>query len=120
LTIADLRSETVRLRRRLPGGVHLIIVDYLQLISGRHEDRFVNRYEQVSEISRSPKMLAEELQIPVLAVVQLSREAERRPGKRPTSPTYATPARWRRTPTPSCSSTAPTATTRMPSRDSPR
>jgi replicative DNA helicase len=83
LTIADLRSETLRWRRRLPGGVKLIVVDYLQLISGRREDRFVNRYEQVSEISRSLKMLAKELQIPVVAVAQLSREAERRPDKRP-------------------------------------
>jgi replicative DNA helicase len=58
MTIADLRSETVRGRRRLPGGVQLIVVDYLQLISGRREDRSVNRYEQVSEISRGLKMLA--------------------------------------------------------------
>jgi len=77
------RSETLRWRRRLPGGVKLIIVDYLQLISGRREDHFVNRYEQVSEISRSLKMLAKELAIPVLAVAQLSRETERRPDKRP-------------------------------------
>jgi len=83
LTIADLRSETLRWRRRLPGGVQLIIIDYLQLISGRREDRSVNRYEQVSEISRGLKMLAKELQIPVLAVAQLSRETERRPDKRP-------------------------------------
>jgi replicative DNA helicase len=83
LTIADLRSETLRWRRRLPGGVQLIIIDYLQLISGRREARSVNRYEQVSEISRGLKMLAKELQIPVLAVAQLSRETERRPDKRP-------------------------------------
>src|SRR5450755_1643538 len=83
LTIADVRSETLRWRRRLPGGVKLIIIDYLQLISSRREDRFVNRYEQVSEISRSLKMLAKELAIPVLAVAQLSRETERRPDKRP-------------------------------------
>jgi replicative DNA helicase len=83
LTIADLRSEALRWRRRLPGGVKLIVLDYLQLLSGRHEDRFVNRYEQVSEISRSLKMLAKQLAIPVLAIAQLSREAERRPDKRP-------------------------------------
>jgi replicative DNA helicase len=75
ITIADLRSETLRWRRRLPAGVKLIVVDYLQLLSSRREDRFVNRYEQVSEISRSLKMLAKELQIPVVAVAQLSRES---------------------------------------------
>jgi replicative DNA helicase len=83
LTITDLRSETLCWRRRLPGGVKLIVCDYLQLMSGRRDDRFVNRYEQVSEISRSLKMLAKELAIPVLAVAQLSRETERRPDKRP-------------------------------------
>jgi replicative DNA helicase len=83
LTIGDLRSEALRWRRRLLGGVKLIVVDYLQLLSSRREDRFVNRYEQVSEISRSLKMLAKELQIPVVEVAQLSREAERRPDKRP-------------------------------------
>jgi replicative DNA helicase len=83
LTISDLRSETLRWRRRLPGGVKLIVVDYLHHISSRSENRFANRYEQVSEISRSLKMLAKELQIPVLAVAQLSRETERRPDKRP-------------------------------------
>jgi len=83
LTIADLRSEAIRWRRRLPSGLRLIVIDYLQLLSPPSKDRFVNRYEQVSEISRSLKLLAKELQIPVLAVAQLSREAERRPDKRP-------------------------------------
>jgi replicative DNA helicase len=83
LTIADLHSEAARWRRRLPTAVKLIVVDYLQLLSARPADRFANRYEQVSEISRSLKMLAKQLAIPVLAVAQLSREAERRPDKRP-------------------------------------
>jgi len=84
LTIADLRFEVLRWRRRFPGGLKLmIVVDYLQLLSRRPGDRFVNRYELVSEISRSLKRLAEELQIPVLAIARLSRETERRPDKRP-------------------------------------
>jgi replicative DNA helicase len=83
LTMSDLRSEAVRWHRRLPGGVKLIVVDYLQLLSAPRTERFVNRYELVSEISRSLKMLAKELQVPVLAVAQLSREAERRTDKRP-------------------------------------
>jgi len=83
LTISQLRSQALRWRRRLPGGLKLLVVDYLQLLSGRPGDRFANRYELVSEISRSLKMLAKELQIPVLAIAQLSRESERRPDKRP-------------------------------------
>jgi replicative DNA helicase len=83
LTFGALRSEALRWRRRLPGGLKLIVVDYLQLLSARHGDRFANRYELVSEISRSLKMLAKELAIPILAIAQLSRESERRPDKRP-------------------------------------
>ena len=83
VTMSDLRSEALRWRHRLPGGLKLIVIDYLQLLSARSAERFVNRYEQVSEISRYLKMLAKELQIPVLAIAQLSREAERRPDKRP-------------------------------------
>lgn len=83
LTFGELRSEALRWRRRLPGGLTLIVVDYLQLLSARHGDRFANRYELVSEISRSLKMLAKELAIPILAIAQLSRESERRPDKRP-------------------------------------
>jgi replicative DNA helicase len=83
LAIGELRAEALRWRRRLPNGLKLIIVDYLQLLSASRGDRFANRYELVSEISRSLKMLAKELQIPVLAIAQLSRESERRPDKRP-------------------------------------
>ena len=83
LTFGELRPEALRWRRRLPDGLKLIVVDYLQLLSARHRDRFANRYELVSEISRSLKMLAKELAIPVLAIAQLSRESERRPDKRP-------------------------------------
>jgi replicative DNA helicase len=83
LTMSELRSEALRWQRRLPGGVRLIVVDNLQLLSGSPGERFVNRYALVSEISRSLKMLAKELGVPVLAVAQLSREAERRTDKRP-------------------------------------
>jgi replicative DNA helicase len=81
LTIGELRSEALRWRRRLPDGLKLIVVDYLQLLSA--DSRYVNRYELVSDVSRSLKTLAKELQVPVLAIAQLSRETERRPDKRP-------------------------------------
>lgn len=83
MTISELRSEALRWRRRLPGGLQLLIVDYLQLLAPERGERFANRYEVVSEFSRAAKMLAKELQIPVLAIAQLSRESERRPDKRP-------------------------------------
>ncbi|MGA2929764.1 MAG: replicative DNA helicase [Solirubrobacteraceae bacterium] len=83
LTVAELRAEALRCRRQLPGGLRLLVVDYLQLLSPATEGRHTNRYEQVSEISRSLKTLAKELAVPVLAIAQLSRETERRPDKRP-------------------------------------
>ena len=104
----------------LTDRLRLVIVDYLQLIAAHPGDRFANRYELVSEISRSLNMLARELQIPVLAIAQLSRESERRPDKRPQSQTSATPAPSNKTPTPSNCCTAPTATTSTPSPDSPK
>ena len=83
---ADIRRASLRSAPLAPPASHglkLIVVDYLQLLSARHGDRFANRYELVSEISRSLKMLAKELAIPILAIAQLSRESERRPDKRP-------------------------------------
>ena len=59
----------------------LIIIDYLQLMRGRSAAE--RREQEISEISRSLKALAKELQIPVIAISQLSRRAEDRPGRRP-------------------------------------
>lgn len=112
MTVSELRSEALRWRRRLPATLGLVVVDYLQLLSAKRSARPASRYEQVSEISRSLKMLAKELQIPVLAIAQLSRETERRPTSTHSSQTCATPAPWNKTPTPSFCSTAKTTTTR--------
>lgn len=80
LTIAALRTRARRLKRRHDIG--LIIVDYLQLLqgSGRATD---NRVNEISEISRGLKTLAKELDVPVIALSQLSRAVEQRDDKRP-------------------------------------
>jgi replicative DNA helicase len=80
LTIAALRTRARRLKRKHDIG--LIVVDYLQLLqgSGRSQD---NRVNEISEISRGLKTLAKELQVPVIALSQLSRAVESREDKRP-------------------------------------
>ena len=76
--IMEIRTKARRLQTE--HGVGLIVVDYLQLMEGRNTD---NRVQEVSEISRSLKILARELQVPVLALSQLSRNLENRPDKVP-------------------------------------
>ena len=80
LTIMEIRSKARRLKSRV-GDLGLIVVDYLQLMSGR--SRAENRQVEVSEISRGLKILARELECPVLALSQLSRGLELRADKRP-------------------------------------
>jgi replicative DNA helicase len=77
--ILEIRAKARRLHMRRELG--LLIVDYLQLM--RPEDSSVNRVEQIGQISRGLKILARELNIPVIAVSQLSRAVEARPDKRP-------------------------------------
>jgi replicative DNA helicase len=80
VTIVDIRAKARRLSARRQ-GLGLIIVDYLQLMS--HHRRVDNRQQEIAEISRSLKLLAKELKIPVIAVSQLNRDPERRQDKRP-------------------------------------
>jgi len=80
VTIVDIRAKARRLRSSRQ-GLGLIIVDYLQLMSGHI--RVDNRQQEVAEISRSLKLLAKELEIPVIAVSQLNRNPETRADKRP-------------------------------------
>jgi replicative DNA helicase len=80
LTIAGLRARARRLHRR--HGIGLIIVDYLQLLQGTSKAGD-NRVQEISEISRGLKTLAKELNVPVLALSQLSRAVESRDDKRP-------------------------------------
>jgi replicative DNA helicase len=81
LTVLELRTLARRAKREY-GGLSLIVVDYLQLMIGG--DDGANRAAQLSEITRGLKLLAKELQVPVVALSQLNRELEKRPNKRPT------------------------------------
>jgi replicative DNA helicase len=75
LNIFELRAKCRRLKNM--GNIGLIIIDYLQLMSGTG-DRNSNREQEISTISRSLKGLAKELQVPIIALSQLSREVEKR------------------------------------------
>jgi replicative DNA helicase len=81
LTSSELRANARRLSRQC-GKLGLIVVDYLQLMSGSSNDG-ENRATELGEISRGLKMLAKELQCPVMALSQLNRSVETRPDKRP-------------------------------------
>jgi len=76
LNIFELRAKARRLKNA--SNIGMIIIDYLQLMSGTGENRNSNREQEISNISRSLKGLAKELQIPILALSQLSREVEKR------------------------------------------
>ena len=80
--VLEVRAKARRLHHQLEEGLGLIIIDYLQLM--RHEGRVESRVEQVGQISRGLKSLARELNVPVIALSQLSRAVEQRGGeKRP-------------------------------------
>jgi replicative DNA helicase len=81
LTIAALRARARRLKRQKAIG--MIVVDYLQLLQGTGRNSNDNRVNEISEISRGLKSLAKELNVPVLALSQLSRAVEQREDKRP-------------------------------------
>ncbi|MEE9230813.1 MAG: replicative DNA helicase [Acidobacteriota bacterium] len=78
ISILEMRAKARRLK--LERGLDLLIVDYLQLVRGR--SRYENRTQEISEISRSLKGLAKELNLPLIAISQLSRAPETRGGDR--------------------------------------
>jgi replicative DNA helicase len=82
LTPSELRANARRLARQC-GKLGLIVVDYLQLMSGSGNSGGDNRATELGEISRGLKMLAKELQCPVIALSQLNRSVEQRTDKRP-------------------------------------
>jgi replicative DNA helicase len=83
ITLAEMRAKARRLRQQENGHLDLIVIDYLQLMtgsSGSSKKQFENRTQEVSAISRGLKALAKELAVPVVALSQLSRGSEQRTG----------------------------------------
>ena len=78
LSIYELRTKARRLKAQ--AGIRLIMIDYLQLMTASGSGKFGNRQEEVSHISRSLKSLAKELNIPIIALSQVSRNVEKRDG----------------------------------------
>ncbi len=79
IRVSEIRAKARRLKQER-GGIGLIIIDYLQLIEGSGKE---SRQQEVSDISRQLKKLAMELEVPVIALSQLSRSVEQRQDKRP-------------------------------------
>ena len=77
--ISQIRARAKRLKRQ--NGLGLLVIDYLQLMLGSNRED--NRQAEVAQISRSLKVLARELHVPILALSQLNRNLESRPDKRP-------------------------------------
>lgn len=81
ITAQELRSKCRRLK--IEKGLDLVVIDYLQLMSGSGRRKGDNRQQEISDISRALKVMARELDIPVIALSQLSRAVEQRPDKKP-------------------------------------
>ncbi len=81
LTISTLRARARRLQRLY--GIDLIVIDYLQLMSSTNKNKNEGRVQEISEITRGLKGIAKELDIPIIALSQLSRQVEQREDKRP-------------------------------------
>lgn len=81
ITVAEIRAKCRRLKQTKK--LELIVIDYLQLMQGQGNRKSDNRQQEISDISRSLKVLAKELDIPVIALSQLSRTSESRSDKRP-------------------------------------
>ena len=81
VTVSEIRAKCRRLKQTKNLG--LVVIDYLQLMQGSGGRKNDNRQQEISDISRSLKVLAKELDIPVIALSQLSRTSETRSDKRP-------------------------------------
>src|ERR1700742_1153781 len=83
LTIAALHPRMRRLQRRHNSEIGLVVIDYLQLLTGSAKAAGDGRVQEISEISRGLKTLAKDMNVPVMALSQLSRAVEQREDKRP-------------------------------------
>lgn len=81
ISITEIRAKCRKLK--LEKNIGMVVIDYLQLVQGSNSRRSGNREQEISEISRSLKILAKEIGVPVIALSQLSRAAEQRPDHRP-------------------------------------
>jgi replicative DNA helicase len=81
ITVGEMRTKARRLKSR--EGLSLVIVDYIQLMESRTGRRDENRVQELSTISRGLKMLARDLDVPLICISQLNRSPESRPDKRP-------------------------------------
>ena len=81
ITASELRSKCRKLK--IEQGLDLVIIDYLQLMTGAGKRKGDSRQQEISDMSRSLKVMARELNVPVIALSQLSRAVESRPDKRP-------------------------------------
>lgn len=81
ITVSDIKAKAMRLMNEHGGRLGAILIDYLQLV--RLRTKTGNRQEEVSEISRTLKSIARELDVPIIALSQLSRSVEQRQDKRP-------------------------------------
>ncbi len=109
-TMMEIRAKCRRLKQR--HGLGLVVVDYLQLMQPSR--RFENRQQEVSEISRSLKLLAKELDVPVIAISQLSRQTESRSDRRPMLSDLRESGALEQDRTWCCSSTGTSSTTPSP------
>ena len=96
ISLAELRSRCRRFQRE--NGLDMIVIDYLQLMTGSSEARKQGREREVSEISMGLKNLAKELSVPVVTLAQLNRGPDARPDKRPKFLIFVNPVRWSRMP----------------------
>ena len=80
ISVTEIRAKCRKLK--LEKNIGMVVIDYLQLVQGSNK-RNGSREQEISEISRSLKILAKELNVPVIALSQLSRAAEQRPDHRP-------------------------------------
>jgi replicative DNA helicase len=81
LTVAQLAARARRLKRQK--GLDLLVIDYIQLLSGSSRRSQENRVQEITEITTNLKALAKELNVPIMALSQLSRQVENRDDKRP-------------------------------------